>query len=152
MAFTTRTDTLTTLGSWKEFKTTNNVLWILLALLKNGGRNRRKCEFGVVKGAGQSGVQSECAGTTCFRRLVQKDSCGEHEQTRQVVQSPSNGPTYSVRNQKQRCWRCLFVFYRFIIHTFLKQKNLKRNVRSCPRVFSPKPSVSETCRFLIFSF
>ncbi len=36
----------------------------------NGGRNRRKCECWVVKGAGQTGVQSECGGTTCSRRLV----------------------------------------------------------------------------------
>jgi hypothetical protein len=37
---------------------------------RNGGRNRRKSECGDVKGAGQSGVQSECAGTTCSWRLV----------------------------------------------------------------------------------
>jgi hypothetical protein len=48
--------------------------------LKNGGRNRRKCECGTVKGVGHLGVQSECSVTTCFRRLVPKDSCFEHEQ------------------------------------------------------------------------
>ena len=40
-----------------------------------------------VKGAGQSGVQSEWIGTTCFRRLVQKDSCFDLEQVRYVLQS-----------------------------------------------------------------
>ena len=41
----------------------------------------------VVKGAGQTGVQSEWIGTTWFRRLVQKDSRFELEQVRYVVQS-----------------------------------------------------------------
>ena len=37
------------------------------------------CGQEVVKGVGQAGVQSECAGTTCFRRLVQEYSCFERE-------------------------------------------------------------------------
>jgi hypothetical protein len=56
--------------------------------LKNGGRNRRKCECGVVKGAGQPGVQWKWVGTTWFRRLVQKDSYFELGQVRYVLQSP----------------------------------------------------------------
>ena len=42
---------------------------------------------GVVKGSGQPGVESECVDTTYFRRLVHKDSCFEHEQVRDVLQS-----------------------------------------------------------------
>jgi hypothetical protein len=48
---------------------------------------RRKSACVVAKGAGQPGVQSEWVGTTCFRRLVQKDSCFEHDQVRHVLQS-----------------------------------------------------------------
>jgi hypothetical protein len=40
----------------------------------------------VVKGSGQSGVQRKLVGTTCFRRLVEKDSCVELEQVRYVLQ------------------------------------------------------------------
>ena len=68
--------------------------------LKNGGRNRRKCECGVVKGGGQSGVQSESDGTTCFRRLVQKDSCSEYEEVRLVVQSPSKYTVTTVQGNR----------------------------------------------------
>jgi hypothetical protein len=68
--------------------------------LKNGGRNRRKCECGAVKGGGQSGVQSECAGTTCFRRLVQKDSCSEYEEVRLALQSPSKYTVTTVRGTR----------------------------------------------------
>ena len=77
----------------------------------NGGRNRRKCECGDVKGAGHPGVQSECAGTTCFRRLVQKDSCFEHEELRHVFQRVWKcSSTYSARNEKRRSWQWLLVF------------------------------------------
>jgi hypothetical protein len=48
---------------------------------------RRKSACVVAKGEGQQGVQSEWVGTTCFRRLVQKDSCFEHDQVRHVLQS-----------------------------------------------------------------
>ncbi len=47
---------------------------------------QEEMECGDVKGPGQPGVLSECAGTTCFRRLVQKDSCFEHEELRHVLQ------------------------------------------------------------------
>jgi hypothetical protein len=43
--------------------------------------------WGVLKGSGQSGVESECVDTTYFLRLVHKDSCFEHEQVRDVLQS-----------------------------------------------------------------
>ncbi len=65
--------------------------------LKNGGRNRWKCECGVVKGAGHPGVQSKCAGTTYFRRIVQKDSCCEHDQVRLVLQRASKCTATTVR-------------------------------------------------------
>ncbi len=77
-----------------------NVFWILLCALKNAGRNRRKCECGVVKGAGQSGVQSEHTGTTYFRRLVQNDSCCEHEQVRLVLQSASKCTATTARGTR----------------------------------------------------
>ena len=48
---------------------------------------RRKSACVVARGEGQQGVQSEWVGTTCFRRLVQKDSCFEHDQVRHVLQS-----------------------------------------------------------------
>ncbi len=41
----------------------------------------------VAKGAGHPGVQSQWVGTTWFRRLLQKDSCFEHEQVRHVLKS-----------------------------------------------------------------
>jgi hypothetical protein len=58
------------------------------------------CVF--VKGAGQSGVQSEWVGTTWFRRLVQKDSCFELGQVRYVRQSPQKFSCVdTVRKQKK---------------------------------------------------
>ncbi len=42
---------------------------------------------GVVKGSGQPGVESECVDTTYFLSLVHKDSCFDHEQVRDVIQS-----------------------------------------------------------------
>jgi hypothetical protein len=48
---------------------------------------RRKSARVVAKGEGQPGVQSQWVGTTWFRRLVQKDSCFEHEQVRHVLKS-----------------------------------------------------------------
>ncbi len=48
---------------------------------------RRKSACVVAKGEGQPGVQSEWVGTTCCRRLVQKDLCFEHDKVRHVLQS-----------------------------------------------------------------
>ena len=71
----------------------------LLSCEECRGRNRRKC--GVVKGARQPGVQSECAGITCFRRLVQEDSCFEHEKLRHVI---------------ERVWKCSSMWRDHICH------------------------------------
>jgi hypothetical protein len=59
--------------------------WNLRVLMRS--MCRRKSARVVAKGAGQSGVQSQWVGTTWFRRLVQKDSCFEHEQVRHVLKS-----------------------------------------------------------------
>ena len=40
--------------------------------VRNGEGTRRKSKYVVVKG-GQPGVESECVGTTWFRRIVQND-------------------------------------------------------------------------------
>jgi hypothetical protein len=50
--------------------------------------DRRESACVSVKGAGQSGVQSEWVGTTWFQRLVQKDLRFELGQVRYVLQSP----------------------------------------------------------------
>ena len=79
--------------------------------VRNDERYRRESARVFVKGAGQPGVQSECAGTTCFRRLVQKDSCFEHEEIRHVLQRVWKcSSTYSARNEKQRSWQWFLVF------------------------------------------
>ena len=80
--------------------------------VRNGGRNRRKSECGVVKGSGKSGVESACVDNTYFRILEHKDSCFTHEQVRHVIQSVSKRScTYSARNLKQWSWRWLLVFW-----------------------------------------
>ncbi len=82
-----------------------------LRFVRNGGRNRWKCECGVVKWSGQPGVGSESVNITWFRRLVHQDSCFDHEQVRHVLQSVTKcSSTYNARNQKQRCWRWILVF------------------------------------------
>ncbi len=53
--------------------------------MRNDESYRRESARVLVKGAGQSGVQSEWVGTTSFRRIVKKDSCFEFEQVRHVL-------------------------------------------------------------------
>ena len=78
------------------------------------GKQRQRCEereeteFSqscvFAKGAGQPGVQSEWVGTTCFRRLPQKDSASELEPVRYVVQSAQNALVWRPRESRNSDW------------------------------------------------